>query len=408
MDVPRRAFLRASIGGLAALVGCRAAQLQGKGAVSLAPRARAPRWEPARTWAFFVGVLEWRDQSFGSFPKEGRRDVELFEALKARGVPHAQIVMLLDDAATKSAIESAFVSHLAKANPGDTLWLYYAGHGDQEKTGETAFVPYDAEANDLSTSWSVTSMFDAIEAHFQGARAILTADCCFSGALSDEAKRRAPTARVGYGALTSALSKESSTDAWTYTDCLLAGVRGDARIDLDDDGDVGFGELSRHTEQQMAFVEGQLSSSVTSGAFPLSLSLAEAGKKADPRTLERVEVESEGEWFRAEILAVDGERRRVHYLGWDASEDEWVTPERVRGWTPVQLAIGAAVEVEWEDAWYPAHVLDEKLGVHFITYDDDDPAWNEWVTPQRIRRPGDDAALATAAVSPRLHARTPR
>jgi hypothetical protein len=44
----------------------------------------------------------------------------------------------------------------------------------------------------------------------------------------------------------------------------------------------------------------------------------------------RVEVEWGGTWWPAEILQTKGDKSQIHYTGWDASWDEWVTKERIR------------------------------------------------------------------------------
>ena len=62
-------------------------------------------WEPARTWAFIVGVLEWEHEDiYSPFPKEQRRDAQLVKLLEERGVPKGQIRYLQDRRATTAAI----------------------------------------------------------------------------------------------------------------------------------------------------------------------------------------------------------------------------------------------------------------------------------------------------------------
>jgi pentatricopeptide repeat protein len=43
-----------------------------------------------------------------------------------------------------------------------------------------------------------------------------------------------------------------------------------------------------------------------------------------------VEVEWEGEWWKAEVRDVRGSRYYVHYVGWEDEWDEWVGRDRVR------------------------------------------------------------------------------
>ena len=82
----------------------------------------------------------------------------------------------------------------------------------------------------------------------------------------------------------------------------------------------------------------------------------------------------------------DAERVRVHYVGWDAKYDEWVPPARVKPFAwPAARPKGQKVQVEWNGRWYPAVVLAERLGLHQVHYDDHSDAWDEWVAADRIR-----------------------
>lgn len=65
-------------------------------------------WQPEKTWVF-VGVLEWMDSKmWSSFAQENRRDAELIEELKKRGVPADRIVFLKDAEAPRERIEKSF------------------------------------------------------------------------------------------------------------------------------------------------------------------------------------------------------------------------------------------------------------------------------------------------------------
>lgn len=394
----RRGFLLASAAAFGSLIACRRSSRSASSLVVDAASASPPSLDFSRTWLFFVGVLEWQDPEYEQFPKEGRRDEVLLDALVGRGVPEDQTVFLVDTAATKARIEKRFAAHLRRAKPGDVLWLYYAGHGERLKSGETGFVPYDS--SDSDPLWTASSVFDAIERNFAGDVALLTADCCSSGGLAEEAARR--KGRVAYACLASALARESSTERWTFTDCLIDGVRGEPRIDLDGDGRITFDELARYTESEMAFVEGQLSSTKTTGFFAPATAVASTNGAHDAKLGAQLEVDDGDDWIRAEVIGVDGDRLRVRFVGGEEGSEAWIDRDRTRNWKPEQLAIGSEVEVEWEGKWYPAHVLDAKLGVHFVHYDDDGEEWDEWVAPQRIRRRGEIVALAKEFFAPGL------
>lgn len=91
------------------------------GALSALPAA-------AETLALVVGINQYRYKPALKGAVNDARDIEA--ALKAVGV--RDIVLLLDDQATREAIDAAWKRQVAKAKPGDTLIFTYAGHGGQE------------------------------------------------------------------------------------------------------------------------------------------------------------------------------------------------------------------------------------------------------------------------------------
>jgi hypothetical protein len=46
-----------------------------------------------------------------------------------------------------------------------------------------------------------------------------------------------------------------------------------------------------------------------------------------------IDVEWNGEWWKASVIAVEGTTYKVHYVGWGAEWDESVLPSRVRART---------------------------------------------------------------------------
>ncbi|MEO8270701.1 MAG: hypothetical protein ABI557_13340 [Aureliella sp.] len=85
----------------------------------------AAGWNPERTWVFCVGILEWKDPKYSSFPKENRQDLEFVKVLKERGVPDKQVAVLTDKQATSENINKHFHAFVSKPAAGDTLILYY-------------------------------------------------------------------------------------------------------------------------------------------------------------------------------------------------------------------------------------------------------------------------------------------
>jgi hypothetical protein len=360
--------------------------------------ARDRDWQPQHTWVFVVGILQWEHRDyFDSFPEKNRRDAQLVEYFRQQGVPETQLVFLKDSQATTDRVRNAFPAFLSKAGPNDLLFFYYTGHGyksDDERT--TYFATYDA-GGDVD-GWATDSIVRDIEKYFKGSRALLTADTCFSGSLAQDARDLGR--RVSYATLASATANHTSTEKWTFTEMLLAGLRGKSFADINGDGEVTLSELAEDIKADMAFAEDQRAVFFTTGHFQPEMELAAAQRKMDPLISSRLEVRSEGDWYKARVIDAGGGSYRVHYFGYEDSDDEWVTPRQMRmadisasarngddwRWSN-EYRPGANVEVSWHGRWYAARILegqDERHLVHYVGYDD---SWNEWVNDSRIRRP---------------------
>lgn len=342
-------------------------------------------WRPAKTHLFAVGVLEWQNPDvWPSMPnaQQHRRDVELVQHFKSAGV--SSVVYLQDRHATRERIYQDLLAQLTRTQPDDLLVFYFAGHGFRDhKSHQVHFANYDAE--DGRSAWPVRAIFEELESHFRGNRVLLMADCCYSGALVDEARGR--KSRLGYACLCSSYSHNSSTGRWTFTDTLLAGLRGHPVVDLNDDGEIDISEVGQYSELQMAFAERQKGVYETNREFPARWRLSVPAKRRTPRQGERLEVAWKGKWYRGEILGTSGDQCQIHYSGFGDEWNEWVTPDRLRAFQPKHLDEGAAVEVRWakDKKWYPAKVIRSWYGLTFVHYEGFSSEWDEWVNFDSIR-----------------------
>jgi hypothetical protein len=348
--------------------------------------AQTRDWQPQRTWVFVVGTLKWKHSDmFDSFPQENRRDAQLVDFFRQQGVPKEQLVYLQDARATTRQVKTAFPAFLAQAREGDLLFVYYCGHGYKSDDARTTyFATYDA--GDDVPGWSTESIVKDVEKYFKGSRAFLTADCCYSGSLVQQARRYSQ--RVSFACLTSSSASELSTGNWTFTEMLVAGLNGKAFADLNGDGQITLGELAEDVKEDMAFAEEQLSSFTTTGSFGPDTIVAWAGRKSNPEVSKRVEVRSEGKWWKARVIDSGAGTFRVHYYGFEDTDDEWVRLSQIREPAIVEYPAGSRVEVIWKRKWYPAKVLTVERGVHLIHFVDYDSEWDEWVGAERIRRAG--------------------
>jgi hypothetical protein len=379
--------------------------------------ARGRDWQPQRTWVFVVGILQWEHKDlFDSFPQKNRRDAQLVEFFRQQGVPASQLVFLKDSQATTRRIETSFQAFLSRTGPDDLLIFYYTGHGYKSEDEQTTyFATYDDSED--SVGWPTDSIIRDIEKYFKGSRALLTADTCFSGTLAQQTRQLGR--RVSYATLASATSNHTSTENWTFTEMLLAGLRGKSFADINNDGEVTLAELAEDIKQDMAFAEDQKSVFITTGNFPPEMEVAAAERKIDPLINSRFEVRSEGDWDKARVIDAREGTYRVHFFGYEDSDDEWVTRRDFRtsqvlasnqkpraensNWKPSSnnstvrssgenrsaspYRIGANVEVNWKGKWYSARILEAKEDRHLVHYAGYDDSWDEWVPDNRIRRP---------------------
>jgi hypothetical protein len=308
---------------------------------ALPASAREREWQPQRTWVFIVGTLQWEHSDmFESFPTENRRDAQLATFFKTQGVPAEQMVYLKDRQATTRQVRTAFRDLLSQAKEGDLLFVYYTGHGyksDDERT--TFFATYDA--GDNVPGWATSSIVRDIEQYFKGSEAVLTADCCYSGSLAQQV--RALNSRISYACLASSSANELSTGNWTFTEMLLAGLKGEAYADTNQDGEITLQELAEDIRADMAFAEDQRSAFVATGVFTNQTVLARAERRSSRDVSKRVEVKSEGDWYKARIIEAGQGQYKVHYYGYDDWYDEWVNARQVRDGKVARYAPGSSV-----------------------------------------------------------------
>ena len=354
---------------------------------ALAASAQDPGWQPEKTWVFVVGVLNWKhSETYGSFPVKNRRDASLVEFFKESGVPEAQIVYLPDKQATQHRIDSAFSAQLKKLRPDDLLVVYYAGHGSKSEEGNDVYLAsYDAGDDDVD-GWSINSIPGRIKSESKCARVLWFLDCCYSGqaAVALTKQKGGPA----YACVTSSSASESSTGHWTFSDALLDSLRGAAYVDRNHDGAVTLAEFAAHLRADMSLAEEQLSTFATTDGFEPEMVLARAQPLANPKIGDRMKAQdSNGDWYTARIIDARNEKFKIHFIGYEADEDVWVSLDDLRPIKPLQYAVGAEVDVRWKKKWYPATILKVQDGVHLIHYTDYEAKWDEWVPSKRIRNP---------------------
>ncbi len=351
--------------------------------------ARAGEWEPAKTWVFAIGCTEWKYDRKLNQSKKARQDAVFVDTLKARGVPTDQIVYLADKQGTIAAIKKQFADMLKKTHKGDFLIFYFQGHGSRDIMGKRSryyFVNYDAKDEDDKSFLYMDLVFDMIEANFKGSHALMTADCCCSGGMLIEARKR--KSHIAYCVLASVFAHNSSTGDWTYTKGLIKGFRGDVQADVNGDGTITFGEMFHAIELDMAYMEKQKSSFVTANGFDPEMKVAKAKKKNQQDVGKFVEAKQDEKWLLAQILDFKDDKFRVLFVDFE-NDREWVSAKQIRPYKPLHLEERAKVRAKNEDdKWQPAVVKRSLYGLHLVHFDHDkspNDLLDEWVPADRIK-----------------------
>jgi hypothetical protein len=360
----------------------------------------AGEFEPARTHAVLVGVLEWKSGLPG-FPKSNRKDEELRDVLIGRGVPADNITLLLDAEATLADIHAAIAKSVAKAESGSTLVIYYAGHGWPTGDGDYCLANYDVKTDGpLPNAWSLAELGETLARDFRGKQVFLWADCCYSGGLQLVIDALAKQ-RIAAFSLTSAGMANTSTRNWTFTQSLIDALRGEPIVDDDRDGQITLLELCDEVQDAMQHLEGQ-AYGFTAHAMPDDYVIAKTAHTRPHHGIKSlpvgtyVEVSDHGQQRFGRVIAVDKGHAIVQFYQYTEKRTVQFDTDRVARSTrtpraPTLLDVGVKPDclVEWRGAWYPAKVLERTLNgdaplyrIHYLGYD---TSWDESVTTARIR-----------------------
>jgi hypothetical protein len=345
----------------------------------------ADKWKPNRTWVFFVGLVKWQDEEeFEPFTADIRKDGTFLESIRKQGVPRDHVIFMQDTAATTAAVGTRFADLLKRTQPGDWLIVYFEGHGYKDEHDTPYLVTYDVAGK--IKGWPFKSIPAQIENYFKGEHAIIALDNCYAGAMVDEVQ--AQKKRVAYAVLASSIASQESTQNWTFTEALINGFNGESFVDTDRDGAVTIRELGHNAEKDMIFGEKQLASiAFINGFDPETVMVPAVPAPKSPRIGDRVEAYTENDWFRGYIADTRRSRYKVHFYGYEKSDELWLPARAIR--KPISYSRfkpGDKVEVRYKGRWRPAHVLNIKGGSHYVTYDEYDIDENEWVPPSRIRK----------------------
>ena len=104
--------------------------------------------------------------------------------IRTLGYPEENIVLLLNERATKSYIEKYVEGWLPdRVEPGDSVFIYFSGHGTSNfKKGKGYLVPYDGDPSFIEqTGYSLDRLYERLGT-LPASDVVVILDSCFSGA----------------------------------------------------------------------------------------------------------------------------------------------------------------------------------------------------------------------------------
>lgn len=353
-------------------------------------------WEPSRTLVFVVGVLKWQDKSYLQFTTKARRDAQLVEFFKSKGVPADKIVYLCDTEATINKVYDEFDELLGKSKPGDTLIFNYCGHGWLDDNNEGFYANYDVKTNDNAIS--TRKIAGKMKNKFQGSTALFFADCCTSGSIGNSLNQQ--PGGYNWGMSTSVTADGGSTSNWTFSQALLDALNGHRFVDTNLDGVVSFSDLQKYVTLEMKRIDNQTAGANSGNGFSdANYTLAKVANPNEPIP-RLVDVKWGGKWWKAKVLETKDNQAKVRWvqIGYDTPDnDEWQPFSNIKeasgepfngmstATTRNDFKVGQTVEVLWKNDYYKAKILKAEGGRFYIHYIEDDDSWDEWVDLSRMK-----------------------
>jgi len=228
-------------------------------------RELATRFDAGRKWAVIIGVNEYIDQTIPSL-RYCVADARLVaDTLRQKCGYEADRILLLTDDQPKThqrplrlSLLERIPAWLERAAKGDTVLVYFSGHGFLDKDGQSYLAPQDCRKKQLALSAVRTDDLRNMLDQCAAAQKVLVLDCCHAGGVKageapgPSAQQVAASFANAQGLITLAsCAKEELSREWDakrqglFTYFLAEGLKGQA--DFDHNGLVDSDELYRYT-----------------------------------------------------------------------------------------------------------------------------------------------------------------
>lgn len=208
--------------------------------VAVSPAAPERTNNQLKIWAVIIGVADYKHMPVLRYTDDDAYRMYAFlKSPEGGALSDDQIMVLVDEEATKENILKKMNYISAKAGPNDLVMLYYSGHGLK---GSFLPIDFDGYNNKLLHS-EINSIMEKSRAKYK----LLLADACYSGSLFSMRSAEVPDAINTYYAtlaesgsgtalIMSSKSEETSLESsevrqGVFTHFLIRGLKGEADID---------------------------------------------------------------------------------------------------------------------------------------------------------------------------------
>jgi tetratricopeptide (TPR) repeat protein len=151
--------------------------------------AVAAETDPDRRWALVIGVSRYSNaEPLLYAASDAEAFAEFLKSPRGGRFQSDRVVTLLEDQATRFGVFAEFELMQDRVEPGDTVYIFLAGHGYVNRRGIGYFVPSDGDLNLLApTSVPFTFLKELIELGLAHAtHRVLVTDLCHAGRIGPE------------------------------------------------------------------------------------------------------------------------------------------------------------------------------------------------------------------------------
>ncbi len=209
-----------------------------------------------KQWLLAVGIINFADTRIPKLTYCVKDAEVLSDSFKESSGEQMEVILLKNEDATKAGVLASLDKIKSAVSPEDTVVFYYSSHGIGDKDGNTYFVTFDTNKDDLANTALPMQEIKTIASSLGSKDIVLLFDTCHSGGAKSLQQQNessyndlilAASKKTRMAILTSSRTHEYSVESeeWghgVFTYYLLQGIKGKAD-NYPSDGKVSVTEL---------------------------------------------------------------------------------------------------------------------------------------------------------------------